>query len=236
MKYLSYVSPLIGLLGGSVVSESSIDLLPRSCNAGIACHELEVEMEEDELASQMQVELLQRSTFDIRSTAWHKWLDGHSHPSKKSLGLVEAAKAAAVEVKSNSEAQEAGHSETAKPVASTCNLDHLVGNWTVENALGIDGVTVKLLIQARQSKECSHARGTIHFLGKTSMYTISSTDSGTPGKLHVKFLNEEASPVYFHEGEYDIAKDLLTEDLGAVNGKKLENGAQILAFSRLNRE
>lgn len=53
------------------------------------------------------------------------------------------------------------------------------------------------------------------------------------GALLTLYLVErsQAEPDYFHEGEYDLAKDSLLEDLGAVNGVK-QNDNMELIFKR----
>ncbi|CAJ1451984.1 unnamed protein product, partial [Effrenium voratum] len=66
-----------------------------------------------------------------------------------------------------------------------------VGSWHVQNALGIDGVTVLLQVAPRSSTSCDEVPGQIHYLGKKTQYTISAEPLDA-GKLHVKFLNNEA--------------------------------------------
>ncbi|CAJ1382143.1 unnamed protein product [Effrenium voratum] len=165
-----------------------------SCGSTGACDEFEVELAEEELAAEMQVELLQRMPMDIRL--------------------------AASEV------------ESAAPGQKVCLLDHIVGSWHVQNALGIDGVTVLLQVAPRSSTSCDEVPGQIHYLGKKTQYTISAEPLDA-GKLHVKFLNNEADPAYFHEGHYDITKDALSEDLGMVNGMKQNENMQ-LDFKRMH--
>ncbi|CAE7265569.1 unnamed protein product [Symbiodinium necroappetens] len=166
-----------------------------TCGSTGACDEFEVELAEEELASEMQVELLQRMPMDIRLAA---------------------------------SAEVARTDQVAKSKA--CLVDHLVGSWHVENALGIDGVTVLLQISPRSSGVCEDVVGQIHYLGKQTQYAISATALDN-GKLHVKYVNKQAEPDYFHEGEYDLAKDSLLEDLGAVNGVK-QNDNMELIFKR----
>jgi len=112
----------------------------------------------------------------------------------------------------------------------SCAVDHLVGNWKVENALGIDGVTVALQVAARSGSECLTVTGNVQYLGKETEYTIFATD-GKDGKLHVKYLNDKATPSYYHEGHFDLAHDVLIEDLGSVNGEK-KNEGMVLQFKR----
>jgi len=111
-----------------------------------------------------------------------------------------------------------------------CDVDHLVGDWKVENALGIDGVLVTLKVHPRTLEECDSVVGNIHYLGKETEYTISATKT-TQGKLHVKYLNAQASPIYYHEGEFDTVQDFLMEDLGAMNGVR-QNDNMLLRFTR----
>mmetsp|Transcript_73471 Transcript_73471/g.129671 ORF Transcript_73471/g.129671 Transcript_73471/m.129671 type:complete len:197 (-) Transcript_73471:105-695(-) len=172
--------------------------LPLSCGATGACDEFEVELAEEELAAEMQVELLQRMPVDVRLAA------------------------------SGAVAQVA--SQMAIGEGKACDEDYLVGDWKVENALGIEGVLVTLKVHPRTSAECNSVTGNIHYLGKETEYTISASQI-SPGKLHVKYLNDKASPVYYHEGEFDTTKDSLMEDLGAMNGVR-QNDNMLLRFSR----
>jgi len=173
--------------------------LPLSCGATGACDEFEVELAEEELAAEMQVELLQRMPVDVR---------------------LAASGAVAKQVES----------QMALDSGKACDVDHLVGDWKVENALGIDGVLVTLKVHPRTLEECGSVVGNIHYLGKETEYTISATNT-SPGKLHVKYLNEKASPIYYHEGEFDTTQDYLMEDLGAMNGVR-QNDNMLLRFTR----
>eukprot|EP00913_Durusdinium_trenchii_P014754 g13839.t1 len=177
---------LLALFAQSLGRKSQLGL---TCGNTGACDEFEVELAEEELAAEMQVELLQRMPMDIRLAG-----------------------------------------ETAANATKSCLLDHLVGSWHVQNALGIDGVTVLLQVE-RPTAECHQATGEIHYLGKQTQYKISALPLDT-GKLYVKFMNDQADPVYFHEGEYDLAKDVLFEDLGAVNGVKQNEDMQLF-FNRM---
>ena len=189
--FLRRVLPFSLALFGSLGRKSQLGL---TCGNTGACDEFEVELAEEELAAEMQVELLQRMPMDIR------------------LAANEVANATGQKV---------------------CLLDHLVGSWHVQNALGIDGVTVLLQISDRSSKDCHQVTGEIHYLGKQTQYQISAMPLDT-GKLYVKFMNDKADPVYFHEGEYDLAKDILFEDLGAVNGVKQNDDMQLF-FKRIQK-
>eukprot|EP00931_Biecheleriopsis_adriatica_P035607 TRINITY_DN20508_c0_g1_i1.p1 TRINITY_DN20508_c0_g1~~TRINITY_DN20508_c0_g1_i1.p1 ORF type:complete len:200 (+),score=51.15 TRINITY_DN20508_c0_g1_i1:132-731(+) len=175
--------------------------LSLSCGATGACDEFEVELAEEELAAEMQVELLQRMPVDIKLAA-----SGTVAKVASTVAAIEGASSKA------------------------CLVDHLVGSWKVENALGIDGVTVKLQVGPRGSSECDSVSGVIHYLGKTTEYSITAAQNGE-GKLNVKYLNDKASPTYFHEGEFDVGKDTMTEDLGAVNGVR-QNDNMLLRFTR----
>jgi len=174
--------------------------LPLNCGATGACDEFEVELAEEELAAEMQVELLQRMPVDLR---------------------LAASGAVAKQVES----------QMALDSGKACDVDHLVGDWKVENALGIDGVLVTLKVHPRTLEECGSVVGNIHYLGKETEYTISATNT-SPGKLHVKYLNEKASPIYYHEGEFDTTQDYLMEDLGAMNGVR-QNDNMLLRFTRV---
>mmetsp|Transcript_52050 Transcript_52050/g.63744 ORF Transcript_52050/g.63744 Transcript_52050/m.63744 type:complete len:195 (+) Transcript_52050:121-705(+) len=192
MRLFRRVVPLsLALFGSSLGRKSQLGL---TCGNTGACDEFEVELAEEELAAEMQVELLQRMPMDIRLAS-----EGVANATSQS---------------------------------SLCLLDHLVGSWHVQNALGIDGVTVLLDVSHRPSKECHQVTGQIHYLGKQTEYQISALPLDS-GKLYVKFMNDKADPAYFHEGEYDITKDVLFEDLGAVNGVKQNDDMQLF-FKRIN--
>jgi len=186
------VVPLAAALFASSLGRKS--QLGLTCGNTGACDEFEVELAEEELAAEMQVELLQRMPMDIRLAS-----EGVANATSQKL----------------------------------CLLDHLVGSWHVQNALGIDGVTVLLHVSDRPSKDCHQVKGQIHYLGKQTEYQISAMPLDT-GKLYVKFMNDKAEPAYFHEGEYDMAKDVLFEDLGAVNGVKQNDDMQLF-FKRIKQ-
>lgn len=194
---------LLGLLATTCLAAVSSEL-DLNCGVTGACDEFEVELAEEELAANMQVELLQRMPVDLKLAA---------------SGVVAKV---ATELKQLQQ----------KDLNSldSCAVDHLVGNWKVEDALGISGVVVTLQVSPRHSSDCSSVTGKINYLGKTTEYIISAADKGE-GKLHVKYLNEQAAPSYFHEGEFDIEKETLNEDLGAVNGVK-QNENMLLEFSK----
>eukprot|EP00930_Biecheleria_cincta_P064891 TRINITY_DN5057_c0_g1_i1.p1 TRINITY_DN5057_c0_g1~~TRINITY_DN5057_c0_g1_i1.p1 ORF type:complete len:207 (+),score=57.24 TRINITY_DN5057_c0_g1_i1:75-695(+) len=194
----------LALLTGTSRARHSSEL-GLSCGATGACDEFEVEMAEEELAAEMQVELLQRMPVDIKLAA---------------SGVV---------AKAVSELKQAQKNDL-KSLDVSCAVDHLVGSWKVENALGIDGVVVTLQVSPRLSTDCDSVMGEIHYLGKNTQYAISAVDKGD-GKLHVKYLNDQAEPEYFHEGEFDVEKGVLVEDLGAVNGER-QNENMLLQFSR----
>lgn len=116
------------LFASSLGRKSQLGL---TCGNTGACDEFEVELAEEELAAEMQVELLQRMPMDIRLAS-----EGVANATSQKL----------------------------------CLLDHLVGSWHVQNALGIDGVTVLLHVSDRPSKDCHQVKGQIHYLGKQTEY------------------------------------------------------------------
>ncbi|CAE7235064.1 unnamed protein product [Symbiodinium pilosum] len=93
-----------------------------------------------------------------------------------------------IRLAASAQAAEVARAEDIKSKA--CLVDHLVGSWHVENALGIDGVTVLLEILPRSSSACQEVVGHIHYLGKKTQYSVSATPLDS-GKLHVKYLNNQ---------------------------------------------
>mmetsp|Transcript_15312 Transcript_15312/g.24409 ORF Transcript_15312/g.24409 Transcript_15312/m.24409 type:complete len:263 (+) Transcript_15312:97-885(+) len=254
----------VALLLLAATTSASKHELGLSCGQNGACDQYEVELAEEELATEMQVELLQRMPVDLRLVSTATAAASAASESQPALfGSNESEVAALVstapvanesqaallganvsQVAVASESQPAlpgaNASEVAALVASAgsevvtkaCNLDNLVGSWKVENALGIKGITVVLDVQPRPSSVCSSVVGVIHYIGKTAEYTITATDLGN-GKFYIRYTNEKNQPVYFHEGEYDIAKNVLVEDLGVTNGMKSSDNTNLrLAFAR----
>mmetsp|Transcript_36881 Transcript_36881/g.106205 ORF Transcript_36881/g.106205 Transcript_36881/m.106205 type:complete len:189 (-) Transcript_36881:104-670(-) len=119
-----------------------------------------------------------------------------------------------------------------------CPEDKLVGEWNNKDALGFKTINIGLTVDKPKGAGCQGVHATIvvpSYLGGNRKYVLTMTPA-SGGKFNVKYYNPTANPPYFHLGEYDPATDTLTEDLGHLNGKKMEpfpgSTTSILKFSR----
>mmetsp|Transcript_92248 Transcript_92248/g.231996 ORF Transcript_92248/g.231996 Transcript_92248/m.231996 type:complete len:249 (-) Transcript_92248:286-1032(-) len=113
----------------------------------------------------------------------------------------------------------------------SCLSDHLVGTWQVNDAFGLKGITVQLTILP-PTDGCDGVTAKMSYLNVKLEYSIIITPS-TGGQLHIKYLNEKASPVYYHEGYYFPTQDLLMEDLNFKLGKPSPDTSGVLLYKKI---
>lgn len=113
----------------------------------------------------------------------------------------------------------------------SCLSDKLLGRWEVKDAFGLKGVTVDLTISP-PTDGCDGVTAKMSYLNVKLEYSIIITPS-TGGQLHMKYLNEKASPVYYHEGYYFPQQGLLMEDLNFKLGKPSPDTSGVLLYSKV---
>mmetsp|Transcript_6586 Transcript_6586/g.9383 ORF Transcript_6586/g.9383 Transcript_6586/m.9383 type:complete len:184 (-) Transcript_6586:160-711(-) len=126
-----------------------------------------------------------------------------------------------------------------KSHSTDCPANALVGHWIDKDALGYKTINIELDVKAPMTSDCSKGvKADIimpSYLGPPVHYDVTLTPLEN-GKFHVKYYNAQAAIPYYHEGEFDPSTNMLTEDLGHMNGQvnpdgTLEHG-KVLYFEK----
>lgn len=110
-----------------------------------------------------------------------------------------------------------------------CPGDPLVGTWQVNDAFGIKGVTVALVIHP-PIDGCDGIQASMSYLDTKLEYNLVLEQIA--GQLHVKYHNVKENPPYYHEGYYFPELAVLMEDLNFKSGRHSHDTSGVLLYRK----